>query len=170
VKHWLIGLAVLAALLGGCGGGSEVEVFPTSARPPGYDDTSRRDKYFPVQYVLDSNVILATSLRRLEYESANEARILVEGMATAQSGPFQREYELSIVSEGGSEYRSLDTMTFDVDLEAPQWFESAVTLPLDAHIVGVRFKPIDNTFETKTYIVDLFVDDVPYTSSLEIYR
>jgi hypothetical protein len=151
-------------------GSDDPETFPTSAPPPGFDNTSKRDRYFPVQYVLDSNVILATSVRRLEFDSTAEARILVEGTAVAQTGPFKREYEVLLVDGGDNEWLSPDTLTFDVDIDREQPFARAVTLPLDSHLVGVRFRPLDPTVETKTYVIDLTIPDIPYTSSIEIYR
>jgi hypothetical protein len=156
-----------------CGNGddpAEEPAFPTSA-PPQVLDQWKRDRYFPVQYVLDSNVILVTSLRRLEREDLQqEAVILVEGYAAAQKGPLLREYSVLIVDDQDREYVSPENLTFDVDLDREQPFARAVTVPIDINMTGVRFRPVDGQYETKTYLIELGVADIPYTSSVEIYR
>jgi hypothetical protein len=127
-------------------------------------EKTQRDRYFPVTYVFASATYATVSLRSIE-SAGPRVDIVVEGFASTTE-PFTGEYRVSLVDTIDAEYFSDSVLVFNVTPSETQEFARSVSVPRDAVLVGVRFTPLDAALETKTYLIDLPVSEIPVTSSL----
>lgn len=166
-----IALSLVFALAGvACGGGgADPTPTPVPTGPPGSAliQNTKRDKFFPVTFVMESAANVTVSLRRIDPADPSRAQIVVEGYAKT-STVYKREFHVRLLDDAGAPHEADQTLALDLQPGDTQRFQRVVDVPRDLHMTHLQFKPVESSVDTKTYVIDLLPDEIPVTSSVAL--